>query len=183
MPWVWLWHISKCRPHFSKLGVQYCPPACGRRAILHSQFLKIRSAFTDAPSPDSRHSSNTDRFLHHYSKHQSSYQLILRVHFNIGNQFWYITIVNTLFILRGIVLSPSSIGFASGHRGGYCPTPQDLEGIFQYLLAMPAPLFQSIIISTFMFVCPCHVQHMESVTLHPFFTFIVQDTSSNHCYN
>ena len=30
-------------------------------------------------------------------------------------------------------------GKADG-RGGYCPTPQDSEGIFQYLLAMPVPL-------------------------------------------
>ena len=47
---------------------------------------------------------------------------------------------NTLLILRGRAIPPSSVGFASGHRGGYCPTPQDLEGIFQYLLAMPRPL-------------------------------------------
>ena len=47
---------------------------------------------------------------------------------------------NTLLILRGRAIPPLSVGFASGHRGGYCPTPQDLEGIFQYLLAMPRPL-------------------------------------------
>ena len=47
---------------------------------------------------------------------------------------------NTLLILRGRAIPPSSVGFASGHRGGYCPTPQDSEGIFQYLLAMPRPL-------------------------------------------
>ena len=49
---------------------------------------------------------------------------------------------NTLLILRGRAIPPSSVGFASGHRGGYCPTPQDSEGIFQYLLAMPVPLSQ-----------------------------------------
>ena len=47
---------------------------------------------------------------------------------------------NILLILRGWGNTSSSVGFASGHRGGYCPTPQDLEGIFQYLLAMPRPL-------------------------------------------
>ena len=47
---------------------------------------------------------------------------------------------NTLLILRGRAIPPSSVGFASGHLGGYCPTPQDSEGIFQYLLAMPRPL-------------------------------------------
>ena len=30
-------------------------------------------------------------------------------------------------------------GEADG-RGGYCPTPKDEEGIFQYLRAMPRPL-------------------------------------------
>ena len=29
-----------------------------------------------------------------------------------------------------------------GTSGEYCPTPQDSEGIFQYLLAMPVPLSQ-----------------------------------------
>ena len=59
MRWVWLGHIGKCGPHSSKLGVQYGPPACGRRSILHPQFLRIRFAFTDASSPDSPHSINT----------------------------------------------------------------------------------------------------------------------------
>ena len=57
MRWVWLGHISKCEPHSSKLGVQYGPPAYGRRSILHPQFLRIRLAFTGAPSLDSWHSS------------------------------------------------------------------------------------------------------------------------------
>ena len=35
--------------------------------------------------------------------------------------------------------SPMSGGEADG-RGGYCPTPKDEEGIFQYLRAMPRPL-------------------------------------------
>ena len=47
---------------------------------------------------------------------------------------------NTHLILRGCAIPPSSVGFASRHRGGHCPTPQDLEGIFQYRLAMPRPL-------------------------------------------
>ena len=61
MRWVWLWHISKCKSHSSKLGMQYSPPACGRRATLHPQFLRIRFAFTNAPSPDSSHSSSAVR--------------------------------------------------------------------------------------------------------------------------
>ena len=47
---------------------------------------------------------------------------------------------NTLKILRGWAIpSPMSGGEADG-RGGYCPTPKDEEGIFQYLRAMPRPL-------------------------------------------
>ena len=48
---------------------------------------------------------------------------------------------NTLLILRGRAIPPSSVGFASGHRE-VLSTSQDAVGIFQYLLAMPVPLSQ-----------------------------------------
>ena len=40
-----------------------------------------------------------------------------------------------------LAIPPSSVGFASGHRGVLL-TSQDSEGILQYLLAMPRPLYQ-----------------------------------------
>ena len=64
MRWIWLGHIGKCKPHSSKLGVQYGPPAYSCWSILHPQFLRIRYAFIDAPSPDSWHSPNTASVLH-----------------------------------------------------------------------------------------------------------------------
>ena len=60
---------------------------CSIQICLKNLIIKYRSVFF-----------NTDRFLHHYSKHQSGYQLILGVHFSIGNHFWYITMENTLHI-------------------------------------------------------------------------------------
>ena len=64
VPRIWLGHIHKCRPHSSKLGLNQCrPPACGHRSTVSPNFSEYRSAFMDAPSPDSWHSLNTIRFV------------------------------------------------------------------------------------------------------------------------
>ena len=47
---------------------------------------------------------------------------------------------NTLLILKGLGNNPLMSGGEANGRGGYCPTPKDEEGIFQYLRAMPRPL-------------------------------------------
>ena len=55
MRWVWRGRIGKCEPNSEKLGVQYGPTAAGRRSVLHPQFRRMRSAFTDVSEPDSPH--------------------------------------------------------------------------------------------------------------------------------
>ena len=49
------WTHLEMRTSFFEIGVQYGPPACGRRSILDPNFSGFRSAFADASSPDSRH--------------------------------------------------------------------------------------------------------------------------------
>ena len=44
---------------FFEIGIKYGPPACGRRSILKTQFLRIYTVFPDTSSPDLRYSSNT----------------------------------------------------------------------------------------------------------------------------
>ena len=140
MRWVWLGHIGKCGPHSSKLGVQYGPPACGRRSILHPQFLRIRYAFTDAPSPDSPHSSN--------SLVLKSRELeILVFHFSL-----YYNVIGGGMARRYWKIPSSSLGeknwnsplAASPLAGNSFFSPRDSEEIFQYLLAISKPLYQYV---------------------------------------
>ena len=42
---------------FFEIGIKYEPPACGRRSILKTQFLRIYTVFPDTSSPDLRYSS------------------------------------------------------------------------------------------------------------------------------
>ena len=46
---------------FFEIGIKYGPPACGRRSILKTQFLRIYTVFPDTSSPDLRYSSNAQQ--------------------------------------------------------------------------------------------------------------------------